>query len=384
MQPYIDSQACFGGRPFPRAFCSLQDMIGWVATQHYNVEILLRFVDDHFGISFIEPGASEPNDMIKLRKCFDALGVPTNEKFGSGDGLVIIGKEVSFRNATIQLSKEKLIRYMSTCDHFARATHMTLKELEHVTGMLNYCIEICPIGKPYNTVLDQVKAKYFGRSSRISIEITDLIRESLQWWSYVLACRPVRYLLQEYWWPSSAANEVIFSDASTTMGLGFYRVGRKEAYMHRYNPDQDSTRILQGPRKDAIIHINTMELVAVLSAVQIVRLDYQQLRRNEKVKVVIMCDNSSVCDTIWKMKSKDYIMNELLKNLLDELQLIDLRVCHIDTRYNPADLLTKGDDRLKEFRESWPVEKLMHFNPLSLQQYINAALGTDKLIDVQT
>jgi len=75
-------------------------------------------------------------------------------------------------------------------------------------------------------------------------------------------------------------------------------------------------------------------------------------------------------------------MNELLKNLLDGLQHIDLHVCHIDTRYTPTYLLTTGDDRLTEFRGSWPVQSLLQFEPLPLQQYIILALDTDNIIDV--
>jgi len=370
MIPFIDSQACFGGRPFPRAFCSLQDMIGWIATERFGVGILLRFVDDHFGISPVDPGESEPRDMINLRKVFALLGVPTNDKFGSGEGLVIIGKEISYHHATIQFSKEKLIRYMTTCDHFARAQNMTLKEVEHIGGVFNYCVEICPIGKPYNTILDKVKAKYFGKNDRFSIEITDDMRESFRWWSFVLANRPIRYLLNEYWWTSMSADEVIFTDASTTGGLGFYRLDRREAYVHTYNPTDEVIKVLQGPRSGAAIHINTMELVAVFSAVQISGKSYNTRSDGGKARMLIMCDNPSVCDTIWKMSSKDFIMNELLKNLLDELKHIDLRVCHIDTKYNPADLLTKGSDRLLEFRSSFEVEKLFEFEPLILTDYL--------------
>jgi len=49
---------------------------------------------------------------------------------------VIIGKEMSYHAATIQLSKEKLIRYIITCDHFAKATHMSLKGAETIRGFV--------------------------------------------------------------------------------------------------------------------------------------------------------------------------------------------------------------------------------------------------------
>jgi len=366
---YIDSQACFGGRPFPRAFCSLEDMIGWAATEKFGVSILLRFVDDHFGISFIEPGETEPVDMLRLREVFGLLDVPTNDKHGCGDGLVIIGKEINYAKATIQFSREKLIRYLTTCDHFARAATMTIKELEHVCGVLNYCIEIYPIGKPYSSMLDAIKAKYFGRSPRQSIDVSDEMRETFKWWGCALASRPVRYLLEEYWWPASNADEVIYTDASTSGGLGFYRVKKKSAYYHLYDTSSEVIRILQGPRKDAKIHINIMEMLTVLAAVQIVNAD---LPSNEatKFRLVVMCDNASVCDDIWKLKAGSYIANALMKDLVDELKSIDIRVCHINTRKNPADLLTKGADMLEEFKASFPVDEMHQFNPPSLQEYL--------------
>jgi hypothetical protein len=271
LMPFLDSQACFGGRTFPRAYCSVADVVGWIATEGIEevVNILLRFVDDHFGVSLIEEGQPEPRDMIILRKLFDKLGIPTNDRFGFGDGLVIIGKEVNYTEATIQLSKEKLVRYMSTCGYFLRRDHLNLGEIEHICGVLDYCVEMCPIGNPFNRVFYKVKAANYGKHTKPKVPVTMDMRESLRWWARALACRPIRHLLREQWWPSIKADDVIFIDASTSGGLGFYWKNRRKAYYHEYDTLTRVIKVLQGEHKGALIHMRVLELLAVLSAVQI-------------------------------------------------------------------------------------------------------------------
>lgn len=374
---YIDSQACFGGRTFPRAFCSLADVVDWIATKGLDekVYILLRFVDDHFGISPIEAGEEEPRDMAILRRLFGELGIPTNEKCGYGNGIVIIGKEVDYENATIQLSKEKIVRYMSTCGHYIRRESLTLAEVEHVCGVLDYCVEMLPTGKPFNRAFYRVKAANYGKRSSTELPVTDEMKESLRWWARALACRPIRHLLKERWWSSIDAEEIIFTDASTSGGLGFYWMNEKKAYYHEYDTSSRVIQVLQGDRKGAIIHIGVMEMLAVLSAVQVAAKGVQSKGTSVKARLLIMCDNSGVCDAVWKMKSGCPVMNELLKDLTGWLRNIDLRVCHISTGYNPADMLTKGLDKRELFVKMFPVDLMMQVKPQDLQEYYQKHSG---------
>jgi len=375
---FIDSQACFGGRAFPRAYCSIADLVGWIANKKYGVDILLRFVDDHFGISPVIKNSEEPKDMKHLRVLFNELNIPTNDKYGFGDGLVIIGKEVNYHDATIQLSKEKLMKYLTMCTHFLKRRKITLNDVDHISGVLNYCLDVSLIGKPFNRAFDLIKGRFKTKHRNYLMDMTKTMLESLQWWAYTLSCRPIRYLLEEYWWSSEQAEEVLFTDASTSYGLGVYWIRKKSAYYHLYDPTQESTKILQGPRQGASVHINTMELLAVVSAVQIISNNIQIVAAGRKTRVVIMCDNAAVCESVYKMSSSDIIMIELLKDLILSLENIDLRVCHISTDYNPADYLTKGKQKLMQFQRLFTVDTIFQFEPLALDRHLKTAQLTDK------
>lgn len=369
---FIDSQACFGGRAFPRAYCSAEDLVGWIATKTKGVNILLRFVDDHFGVSPIEQGAQEPKDMELLRDVFKSLSIPTNDKYDSGEDIVIIGKEVNYAKATIQLSKEKLIKYLSMCQYFLRRETMTLTEIDHVCGVLDYCLDIVPTGKVFNNIFYALKSEHFGKDRKHFITIDNEVRESLRWWSFALSSRPVRWLLKEFWWSSNDASEIIFTDASTSGGLGIYRPLQKKAYIHCYNTQDEIYSILNGPRKDALVHINTMELLAIVSAIQIIGAECAMRNESNKKRIVVMCDNSSACDAIRKLKSGDYIMKQLLKDLTEELQFIDLRVCHISGEFNPADWLTRAEKSVN-FAQHFSVKAIYRFQPPSLDRYLTGA-----------
>jgi hypothetical protein len=258
------------------------------------------------------------------------------------------------------------------CHYYLRQKRMTLTEVEHVCGVFDYCLDIVPTGKAFNLVFYRLKSHYFGRNGKTPIPISDEIKESLQWWSYSLASRPIRHLLSEYWWSSCDAEEVLFTDASTKTGLGIYRWTQKKAYKHSYDTFTEIYAVLNGPRKDAKVHINTMELLAVLSAAQLLGGELQLGAVSMKKRLVIMCDNSSVCEAIGKLKTDDFIMKELLKDLTEELRYLDIRVCHISGEYNPADWLTRSD-KLEEFPRRFDVDSITTFVPPCLNDYYSRA-----------
>lgn len=271
-QIYYDAQACFGGRAFPRAYCMFADLIVWIAVMIASVYILLHYVDDHFGISEIDIPGQEPVDMRRTRGVFGQISVPLNEKDEYGDGITIIGVEVRYDKATFEIPQSKLIRYISTCTTLSTKTAISMEDLEHAVGILDYCLTILPRGKVQNAPLYQAKARNYKVRKRDMIPMEIEMKESLRWWSIALATNPTRYLLQDAWWPMSTANEVVFCDASTSRGLGIYRPASKIGYQYEYPRDGWIYRILNiEDRKGALLHVNTMELLGVLSTVQIVK-----------------------------------------------------------------------------------------------------------------
>jgi hypothetical protein len=102
-----------------------------------------------------------------------------------------------------------------------------------------------------------------------------------------------------------------------------------------------------------------MELWAVFSAVQTFSYSIEETQGAGVVRLIILCDNKSVCDVLSSMKSDDDIMSKLICDLVEVIRgRINLRVCHIDGVRNPADWLTKGAEALLEFRRRFPIKRL--------------------------
>lgn len=372
-QRYIDAQACFGGRAFPRAYCGLADLVCWIAFVEFGCDNLFHYVDDHFGLSFCDAQKGEPKDMVILRKVFAILGIPTNDKFGYGDGLVITGIEVSYQEASFRLSQAKLVRYISACTHSISKESITFQELEHLCGILDHSLQVVPHGKAYMQSLYAAKRRNHGAAKGRLVLVTKDLRESMIWWQLVLSAQPVRYLLQERWWSWEEADEVSYTDASTGHGLGIYRPHEQTGYTHLYDTNSEIFSLLNdAPRKGALLHINTMELLAVVSLVQVVSKE-QAARSTDAVpfKLIVMCDNEGVCGAIAKGTADDPVMTALLKDLGDACSsLIDLRVCHVGTHFNPADYLSRGLKGIQEMRTCFPLGSLLTFEPMSLTDYI--------------
>jgi hypothetical protein len=89
--------------------------------------------------------------------------------------------------------------------------------------------------------------------------------------------------------------------------------------MHRYKEGSFLQQGFAQERAGNIVHINTVELLAVLRAVQIILLETKSTSTSRPFRLIIMCDNKGVCDVVSSMKSDDLVLNLLLRDLQDEL-----------------------------------------------------------------
>lgn len=380
-QYYIDSQACFGGRAFPRAYCMFDDLVVWIAMKNFQVNILFHYVDDHYGISAMREGAAEPEDMSSMRKVFDLLGVPTNDKDEYGENIVITGVEVNYSKATFQLPTTKLIKYISACITMEKNQKVTVADLQHVIGVLNYSLNVIPYGKVHMQSLYSAKRLYHKANKEKIIQVNADMKEDLRWWATALAVRPTRYLLEDYWWSEEEADEIMYTDASTSDGMGIYRPSTQVGYIHTYPRDGYLYQKLNlEERKGNLVHVNTVEFLAMLSAVQIIAGELKRLTRKQPLRLIIMSDNIAVVETVYKMTSCDSVMGEMLKCLHLELEKgIDLRVCHVGTKQNPADHLTREAEGLKTMKQYFPLVDLIAFDPISIQSYVIKAANLKNL-----
>lgn len=85
-----------------------------------------------------------------LEICSD-LGVPlAKEKtVGPTTLLIYLGLEIDTQNMTVKIPKEKLISLRSQLQSIAIQTKVTLKQLQELTGLLNFCVRAIPAGRAF-------------------------------------------------------------------------------------------------------------------------------------------------------------------------------------------------------------------------------------------
>lgn len=364
---YYDLRLNFGGAGNPRLFCLFGDMLVWIAKFHYGIDLIFHYVDDYFGISHAV-GDNEPGSMAKFRQLCKDLNITLNQKSDFGDGIIIIGLKISVSNGTIKLPTYKLVDYLSTIKWWAHSTQkdMTVNNLEHLIGILNWSLNLIPCGRLYVAAFWEAKgqADRQKKASFARININPEMNDSLRWWNGALSQQPTRYVLKELHWPLSTADELVFVDASGKIGLGIYLPWRKTALWHDFSPKSsllDTT----------VVDINNLELLAIWSAKL-----WLQSRRSQaaKLKVVIMSDSKVCCDVLSGGTSRQYLLREMMKKaLFSAVDAIDIRVCHTSGVINPADALSRGPAKRSEFLQLYQPLEIIQFNPPEISSLVERA-----------
>lgn len=181
---YVDRNNNFGGRGSMKIWASFISLVIWIAVVRRFIEILLCFVDDHFGISvggdleMYEPyGQLLPADQTKLLLLWDEIKLPHDEeKQICGRILPIVGFTVDINEGTVTMPEEKRDSLAAACAEFGRPrTTKSLRDCQRMLGWLNWALNAYPKLRPG---LSGLYAKIAGITDphtplRINTEIAD-------------------------------------------------------------------------------------------------------------------------------------------------------------------------------------------------------------------
>jgi len=309
----------FGLRTAPFIFNLFGEAFQWILQRKYSWT-LRRYLDDFLMIfppDYNVATASEQFDGI----CGQLGFTEASEKRKDGTCVDYLGLILDTVKMEARLPEEKKIRTINEINMTLAARSVTLKQLEKLLGLLEFCVAVFPLGRPF---LRHVWNMFrLGRSWRQ--RLTTAARRDLQWWKEFL---PI--------WSGISAIQLsrpryhIATDASGKKGIGgvwFEADNKFNMFATRLN------------RRHRPKHINWKELFAVLYAFASWADNWGESR------VIVFCDNEAVVAGINKRTIRGAAINPLQSLFLLAAQRnIDVVAVWVPSKANAlADALSRFD-----------------------------------------
>jgi Reverse transcriptase (RNA-dependent DNA polymerase) len=257
----------FGLCTAPFIFNLFGEAFEWIL-QHKYSWLLKRYLDDFLMIfppDYDIATASEQFDGICTHLGFSEA----SEKRKDGTCVDYLGLILDTVKMEARLPKEKKRRAIQGITEILSFKTVTLKQLEKLLGLLEFCVSVFPLGRPFLRHVWNM----FHKARSWRQRLTTAARQDLQWWKVFL---PI--------WSGISAIQLsrnrlhIATDASGKKGIGGVWFEGKERNMF-------TTRL---SRRHRLKHINWKELFAVLYAFASWSQQWSEAR------VIVLCDNDAV------------------------------------------------------------------------------------------
>jgi hypothetical protein len=268
---YQDLFLPFGLRTSPFIFNLFGESLKWILQRMYSWT-LKRYLDDFLAI--FPPGHNTAITSEQFASLCKQVGfTEASEKREDGTCVEYLGLILDTVKMEARLPEDKKARALSGISYILTQEYVTLKQLEQLLGLLEFCISVFPLGRPFLRHVWNL----FLRAKSDKQRLTIAARRDLEWWKEFL---PI--------WSGSTIIQVsrrrihISTDASGKKGIG----GAWFEGMHLF-----STRM---PRRHRTKHINWKELFAILYAFA----EWSEQWSN--ARAIIFCDNTAIVGGINK------------------------------------------------------------------------------------
>ena len=333
-----------------RSSCRLWEM--FATALHYffakslNIpfhRIVVHYVDDFLFVVKIKDDAVRLRDGA-LRLCA-TLGIPMSEDKTEGPVtcLTFLGIELDTIAMEARLPAARLLSLQQLCRDWVRKDHATIKELQSLTGLLNFACYVVRPGRFYlRRIIDHTVAiRRIAHSDKVPFPMDGAVCADIQWWIDFLPTWKGHSLLYELEWQQSERIE-LFTDACLT-GYGG-RFGQSFFY-GRWSPAQ-----LAAAMRDSRESMPFLELLALVMAAAAWGEQWTAK------KITFRCDCQPVVQAISKGSSSSPHTMHLLRTLssLACKHGFDFQCEHIPGVSNrAADILSRAGDG-PEFRAECP------------------------------
>lgn len=321
---HVDRNAVFGNRASMRIWCLFFGLVTWIAIKHRQCPDLLHYVDDSFGVDWVEGlvpyaayEASYPAKQVQLLRLWDEIGLPhAKPKQLYGRELVIIGFFFSLDTMTITMPVNKKAEIVALLRDFIRpiSRRRTLHEFQVMLGSANWALNVFPLLRPG---LSSSYAKTAGKTLRnAGIPLNRDVISDLSWFADRMEVSDGIHVLQVTEWGKGDADLEIWCDASK-LAIAFYSRAHRCAYVSPLDEDQITS--------SGVFRIFFNEALAVVSA-----LAWASRLANPPRRLIIHSDSINTVQIFHSLRaSQEYnqIIFLAVQILMDSD--IELRVLHI-------------------------------------------------------
>jgi hypothetical protein len=215
---YFDTCLPMGASSSCAIFEKFSTALQWIAINKKGISHITHILDDFLILG--PPGSSKCQEDLDtfLLLCKD-IGVPIKQEKTENACQVItfMGLELDSLNMEARLPEDKLNKLRLSLAKFAKCRKITLKELQSLLGLLNFCCSVVVPGRAFLRRLIDLTKKVTRPSHRITLNKDS--RKDLQAWQiFVEHFNGKSILLQHRWIADKALH--LYTDASGNFGFG--------------------------------------------------------------------------------------------------------------------------------------------------------------------
>ena len=331
-QYYYDKTLPQGCSSSCKIFETFSHALEWLILQQITDTYVLHILDDFLFIAHTYELCQIA--LTKFIELCSELGVPiANEKtMGPLNCLSFAGIELDSVEMCARLPKDKVNKMQDLTSQFLQRKSVKLKELQSLTGLLNFaCTVIVPgrafLRRLYDLTVGLDKDYYHIRLNK------EVKEDLLTWKQFLDHYNGKSMFLNDVWLTSE--NVELYTDACTSLGFGAM-LGR------------NWTQGLWPPNAPEL-HITILELYPIYLAVEL----WGDILRNKAL--LVFSDNMAVVHILNKSSSKDKTIMKLVRKLVLKCLHLNLyiKARHIPGKQNClADYLSRFQNQ--KFKEQAP------------------------------
>ena len=200
-----------------KTFETLSTALEWIAQKKFNITLIIHLLDD-----FLMIAKSHTLCQDQLHSFLDLcsfLGIPIapDKTCGPANTLSFAGIELDSVSFEARLPLDKLDKCLVAISHFLTRKKVTLKEIQSLTGLLNFA---CSVVLPGRAFLRRLIDLTLGlRSPHHYVWLNGEVKADLQiWQSFLTSFNGRTFFLEDTWYSSDKLQ--LYTDAAGALGFG--------------------------------------------------------------------------------------------------------------------------------------------------------------------
>lgn len=330
---YVSTRLAFGCRSSPKIFDTLSQAICWIASNNYNIPIILHLLDDFLTIQ--SPDSDGDRTMSLLTLIFNKLKVPISKPKTEGPttALEYLGIILDSEKMEARLPTDKIDRIVNFIRWILSKSSCTKRELLQLLGHFNFASRVIVPGRSFVSYLINLSTSV--RELHHFVHLSKDCKDDLHMWlDFLLKWNGVSMFYEDKFTTSEEFK--LFTDASSTRGFSAFF---QNNWFCEVWPD-----IID---KDASMAFRELYPIVAASVLWSKHWSCKQL--------IFLCDNEATVNILNKGRSKCLDIMNLMRKMtwLAALNNFTFKAKHIPGKLNIiADSLSRF--QMKRFREAAP------------------------------